>query len=67
MADSRKTADTANTAGPGSLELIASVGADGGLEAAEALVRDSVGTWVPVAVEAHAGLPGEATCAATVA
>jgi serine phosphatase RsbU (regulator of sigma subunit) len=54
------------TTGLGQVELVASSGADSGLETAATLVRDSIGAWRPVAVEAHPDLPGNATCVATV-
>ena len=53
------------TASPGQVELIASVGADSGLDEAVGLVRSAIATWRPVAIEEHPALPGNATCAAT--
>ena len=54
------------TGTPGQVELLASSGAESGLEAAAGLVREFLGTWRPVAIEEHPDLPGDATRAATV-
>jgi phosphoserine phosphatase RsbU/P len=49
----------------GEIEIVASVGADAGLDVAAVLVRAAIESWTPAVIESRAGLPGGASCAVT--